>query len=137
MDKLSETSTYSWYQTLQKPFFAPPSWLFGVAWSILYPIIFVSFGMIFYKVFKKEIPSIVAVPFIFNLIFNLLFTPIQFGLKNNLLASADILIVIVTLVWGIILVYPHSKSLAYIQIPYLLWGLFATLLQFSILFLNK
>lgn len=136
MDPLSSTSTYSWYQTLEKPFFAPPSWVFGVAWSILYPIIFISFGMIFYKVFKKDIPTIVAVPFILNLIFNFLFSPIQFGLKNNLLASADILIVIATLVWGIVLVYPHSKALAYIQIPYLLWGIFATVLQLSILFLN-
>ena len=137
MDAFSKNTAYTWYQTLQKPFFAPPSWLFGVVWSILYPIIFVSFGLIFYKAFKKKIPSLVIVPFILNLIFNFLFTPIQFTLKNNLLASIDILLVIITLVWGIILIYPYSKKLAYIQIPYLLWGLFATLLQFSITFLNR
>lgn len=121
---------------LQKPFFAPPSWVFGVAWSILYPIIFVTFGIVFYKVFKREIPKIVALPFALNLFFNFAFSPIQFTLQNSVLASIDILLVILTLAWGIIFVYPYSKILAYAQVPYLLWGLFATVLQFSITYLN-
>lgn len=79
----------------------------------------------------------VLLPFIINLISNFLFTPIQFGLKNNLLASLDISIVVSSLVWAIILVYPYFKIVSFIQIPYLLWGLFATVLQFTITYLNK
>ncbi len=130
-------NTQEWYQSLNKPFFSPPSWLFGVAWSILYPIIFVSFGYVFYKTFKKEIPFIVVIPFIINLISNLLFSPIQFGTRNFLLASIDITIVVVTLVWAIIAIYPYSKVVTFAQIPYLLWVLFATILQYSITYLNK
>lgn len=91
-------NTYSWYSQLIKPTWAPPSWLFGPVWTVLYAIITVSFGTVFYKVFTKEIPWVVALPFVLNLIFNFAFTPIQFGLKNNLLASIDILLVVGTLI---------------------------------------
>ena len=130
-------NTQDWYQSLNKPSFSPPSWLFGVAWSILYPIIFVSFGYVFYKVFKKEIPYIVALPFIINLVTNLLFSPIQFGTRNFLLASIDITVVVISLVWAMITIYPYSKAVTLAQIPYLLWGLFATILQYSITYLNR
>jgi tryptophan-rich sensory protein len=52
---------------------------------------------------------VVALPFILNLIFNILFTPIQFGLKNNLLATVDILLVLGTLIWALVAIYPHVK----------------------------
>jgi len=80
---------------------------------------------------------VVALPFILNLIFNFAFTPIQFGLKNNLLASLDILLVLVTLIWAIISIWPHIRWISYIQIPYLLWVGFATILQLTITFLNR
>lgn len=130
-------TTYSWYQHLTKPSWAPPSWLFGPVWSVLYLMIAFSFGMVFYKVAKKELPAIVALPFALNIIFNLLFTPIQFGLQNNHLAALDILLVLGTLIWCIIAIYPHFKWIAYIQTPYLLWVLFATILQLTITWLNR
>jgi tryptophan-rich sensory protein len=130
-------NTLNWYQQLQKPIFAPPSYVFGIAWSILYPIIFASFGYTTYLVIKKEVPSVVLVPLVANLVFNFLFSPIQFGLQSNILAAVDIVLVIVTLLWFIYLIYPHSKYIAYAQVPYLLWGLFATILQFSITWLNR
>lgn len=129
--------SYSWYQNLIKPTWAPPSWLFGPVWTVLYIVIALSFGTVFYKAFSKQISWIVALPFALNLIFNFLFTPIQFGLKNNLLASLDIIAVLLTLVWSMAAIYPHSKVLAYAQIPYLLWVSFATTLQISITYLNK
>jgi len=75
-------------------------------------------------------------PFILNIIFNLAFTPLQFGLKNNILAAVDILLVLATLVWAMIAIYPHAQWIAYVQIPYLMWVLFATVLQFTITYLN-
>jgi tryptophan-rich sensory protein len=86
---------------------------------------------------QKKIALIVALPFALNLIFNLIFTPIQFGLKNNLLAAADILLVLFTLIWAIIAIFPHARWIAYIQVPYLAWVAFATVLQLTITFLNK
>jgi benzodiazapine receptor len=128
--------TVSWYQTLKKPFFAPPSWVFGVAWGVLYPIILVSFGYVFYQIFKKKIPAGIALPFVLNLVFNLAFSPIQFGLQNNFLAAVDITLTVATLIWGIKVIYPFSTAVALAQIPYLLWGLFATILQYSVTVLN-
>lgn len=112
-------NTTSWYSHLVKPTWAPPSWLFGPVWSVLYIIIFISFGTVFYKVFNKELPAALAIPFVLNIIFNLLFTPIQFGLKNNYLAALDILLVLSTLIWLIIAIYPHIKWVALVNIPYL------------------
>ncbi len=132
--------TYNWYSQLIKPSWAPPSWLFGPVWTVLYAIIAVSFGTVFYKAITKEIPWIVALPFILNLIFNFAFTPIQFGLKNNLLASIDILLVLCTLVWALYSIWyavPELRWVVYVNIPYLIWGTFATCLQLTITFLNK
>lgn len=133
-------NTYSWYAQLIKPFWAPPSWLFGPVWTVLYAIIFVSFGTVFYKVLTKEIAWIVALPFALNLLFNFAFTPIQFGLKNNLLASLDILFVVGTLIWALLAIWyavPSLRWVVYANIPYLLWGTFATALQLTITYLNR
>ena len=125
-----------WYAALTKPSWSPPAWLFGPVWTFLYLLIAISFGKVFIMAWKKEISYIVALPFVLNLIFNFLFTPIQFGLKNNLLASFDILLVLATLCWLMLAIYPHAKWITYIQIPYLAWVIFASVLQLSITYLN-
>lgn len=61
----------------------------------------------------------------------------MFGLKNTTLASLDILLVLCTLIWAIIAIFPHVRWIAYIQIPYLVWVCIATTLQLSIYWLNK
>jgi tryptophan-rich sensory protein len=129
-------NTYNWYSQIIKPTWSPPSWLFGPVWSVLYIIIAISFGNVFMLVWQRQIPFIVALPFILNLVCNFAFTPLQFGLKNNLLASIDILLILGTLIWAIVAIYPHVRWIAYIQIPYLLWVTFATILQITITYLN-
>jgi tryptophan-rich sensory protein len=129
--------TINWYQMLLKPSWAPPAWLFGPVWTVLYVLIAISFGKVFLMAWQKQIAFMVALPFILNLIFNFAFTPLQFGLKNNLLAAIDILLVLGTLVWAIVAIYPHARWIAYIQIPYLLWVSFATVLQLTITYLNR
>jgi len=61
----------------------------------------------------------------------------QFGLKNNILASIDILLVLATLIWALALIYPHIKWIALANTPYLLWVCIATVLQLTITWLNK
>jgi len=124
--------TYSWYQTLVKPAWAPPAWLFGPVWTVLYTIIALSFGYVGYMYYKGTIPFIVLLPFLLNLVFNLAFTPLQFGLQNNLLASVDIVLVVGTLIWALYAIYQYAPWVAYVNIPYLLWGSFATVLQLTI-----
>ena len=133
-------NTYNWYSQLTKPSWSPPSWLFGPVWTVLYAIIAVSFGTVFYKTFTGKIPWIIALPFILNLIFNFAFTPLQFGFKNNLLAAFDILLVLGTLISALFALWYASPDLhwiVYINIPYLLWVSFATALQLTITYLNK
>lgn len=129
--------SYEWYQTLIKPTWSPPAWLFGPVWTVLYGIIVASYGYVGYLFFTKKVPFMVVLPFILNLIFNVIFTPIQFGLKNNFLASIDILLILGTLIWALIVIFPYARWVSFINIPYLLWVAFATVLQLTITVLNK
>ena len=106
-------------------------------WTVLYASIAVTYGTVFYKVYTKELPAIVAVPFVLNLMFNFSFTYFQFGLKNNLLASIDILLVLATLTWALAAIYPHVEWVVLANTPYLMWVSFATILQLTITYLNK
>jgi len=127
----------TWYLELKKPAWAPPGSVFGLVWSVLYILIFLSFGTVFYQAVVGSLPFVVSLPFILNLVFNFSFTYFQFGLKNNLLASVDIVLVTVTLVWAMVLIWPYLCWVTLINIPYLLWVLFATALQLTITSLNR
>lgn len=129
--------SYRWYLNLKKPSWAPPASLFGPVWSLLYLIIFVSFGFVFYNAAISVIPWLAALPFALNLVFNFSFTYFQFGLKNNQLASVDILLVLITLVWALVAIWPYLNWVSYINLPYLAWVLFATALQLTITYLNR
>lgn len=128
---------YLQYAAWVKPSWAPPAWLFGPVWTVLYALIAISFGYIFYRYAMGTIPWWVALPFALNLGFNFAFTPLQFGLGSLWLSSLDILLVLVTLVWAMYAVYHFAPWVTYINIPYLLWVSFATVLQLMILVLNS
>ncbi len=125
-----------WYTTLTKPAWAPPAWLFGPVWTVLYAIIFISFAFVFFKAWRGDISFLIALPFLLNLIFNFAFTPLQFGVQSNLLAALDILLVLGTLAWALSVIYPFFPWVTYVNIPYLLWVAFATVLQLTITYLN-
>lgn len=126
-----------WYRQLKKPTWPPPESLFGQVWSVLYVIIFVVNGAVISMLARGTISWMVALPFWLNLFFNSIFTPIQFGLRNNLLAVIDILLVLGTIVWSMIAIWPHSKWIVVAYIPYLIWVSIATVLQISIFWLNR
>ena len=125
-----------WYDALDKPVWTPEPSMIGTIWQIIYPIILVTFGYVFYRVARKQIPLPVAIPFAINLVANIVFTPIQFGLRNLPLAAIDIAIVWVTIIWAMKAIWPHHRWIAVAQIPYLLWVTVATVLQFSITWNN-
>jgi translocator protein len=131
------SNSFYWYSKLKKPKWAPPNWLFGPAWTILYLFIAISFGSVIFDTLAGKLPFFAMVPFLFNLVFNFLFTPLQFGLRNNLLAAIDILFLLVSLVWMFITIFPFMRWVVYINIPYFLWVSFATTLQFTITYLNR
>lgn len=130
-----ETTKY--FSELIKPTWSPDPSIFGIVWPILYILIAISFGKVFILLFQKQISFWVALPFILNLIFNLSFTYFQFGLKNNYLAAVDVVLVLITLIWALVSIWPIARWITYINIPYLLWVSFATFLQLTITYLNR
>lgn len=121
------------YQAIEKPFFAPPEWVFGVAWGVIYPLIAIAF---LYLLFKKKVPPPLLLVFIVNLVANFLFTPIQLGLEPLWPATIDILVVLGTLLYFEFKILRYSKVIFVLLLPYLLWGAFATILQITITLIN-
>jgi translocator protein len=125
-----------WYNSLAKPGWTPAPATIGLIWNILYPIIFVTFVFVLVQALRAKLSWMVALPFVINLVTNLIFTPILFGMRNLPLAAADILIVLATIVWMLIAVWPHYRWVALAQTPYLVWVSIATVLQLSITAMN-
>ena len=126
-----------WYAQLKKPPWSPPAWIFGPVWMVLYVIIAITYGSAVYLFARSHLSWLVLLPFLLNLLFNIAFTPVQFGLKNNFLALLDIVLVLCTLIWALLAVYPYAPWISLVNIPYLIWVAFATVLQASITWLNR
>ena len=126
----------TWYVTLNRPFFAPPNWLFAPAWTLLYFLMGVAFYLIWKQDWKKKRIRAAGLIFLAQLGLNFLWSPVFFGLRAPLLG----LIVIITL-WLLIVLtmkkfFPLSKPAFYLLVPYLLWVSFATILNAAIVVLN-
>jgi len=92
---------------------------------------------VFVQAARSRVPLLVALPFAINLVANLIFTPIQFGLRNLPLAAVDILVVWGTIVWMMLSIWPHHRWVAAAQVPYFVWVSIATVLQLSITWMNR
>lgn len=125
-------SWLEWYNSLTKPGWTPAPATIGLIWQILYPIIFISFGFVFVQAIRSKVPWKVVLPFAINLVANLIFTPIQFGMGNLPLASLDILIVWATIIWAALAIWKFYRWVAVAQVPYFIWVSIATVLQLSI-----
>lgn len=127
----------SWYLELKKPAWTPSPETIGLIWSILYPIIIAVFLYVCWKVYRGEMGKSVLYFFLFNLVTNLIFTPIQFGLKNLPLAAFDILLVLASIVAIIASAWPYSRLVSFALTPYLIWVSVATVLQLTITWMNR
>ena len=127
----------AYYESLILPAWAPPAVVFGYVWTPLYIIIFITYAWVFFKVVvSKDVPYRVGVLFLLNILLNLSFTPVQFILQIEWLALLIVILVVVTLAWALIAIKPYAPKIVVANIPYLLWGMFATVLQFTITWLN-
>ena len=129
-------SWMQWYESLQKPAWTPEPGTISIIWQVLYPIILFSFSYVFLKAVRGKIPQAIALPFAVNLVANLAFMPILFGLRSLVLASFDIVVVLATIVWGMGMIWRYHRWVAIVQIPYLIWVAIATCLQLAITQMN-
>ncbi|WP_418499765.1 TspO/MBR family protein [Flagellimonas sp.] len=132
----TQSSVNDWYTTLNKPSFTPPNELFAPVWTALYIMMGISAGMVWSKGYHHIWVKTALYHFVFQLLFNALWSIVFFGLKNPLLGLVVILIlltlIILTIKWFRII----SRPAAYLLVPYMLWVGFAAVLNYRIWALN-
>jgi len=125
----------SWYQMLEKPAFQPPSYVFGVAWTVLYCLMGFAFAIIV-SARGARLQILAITVFILQFILNLLWSPIFFG-QHQVTTALYLIIFIWLLVAATIYIFSKIRPLAaWLMIPYILWLSFATLLNYQIDSLN-
>jgi len=132
----TKTSIDTWYQTLSKPSFTPPNWLFAPVWAILYIMMGVAAGIVWSKGFYHKWVKIALYHFGFQLLLNAAWSIFFFGLQNPLIALLDIIALFILLFFTIRWFKVVNKTAAYLLIPYIAWVAFATALNFGIWRLN-
>ena len=122
------------YNSLQKPPFAPPSILFPIMWTILYILMGVSYGLLEER---KLTDSSVNTIYYLQLFVNAFWSIFFFNLKWRLFAFVWIVLLVVLVFIMILTFYKKFKAAGLLQIPYLIWSLFATYLNLFIFLLNR
>ena len=130
------SSIPTWYATLQKPSFSPPNWIFGPVWTTLYLLMGVAAFLVWRHGFeRKEVKTALAI-FGGQLVLNVLWSIIFFGLQNPFWAFIEIIFLWLAILWMILVFHKISRPAAYLLLPYILWISFASILNFSIFILN-
>jgi tryptophan-rich sensory protein len=125
----------TWYATLAKPSFNPPSWLFGPVWTALYLLMGIAAFLVWHKGDAAGRTRALTI-FGFQLVLNALWSILFFGLHSSSLALAGIIILWIAIAITIMTFYKISRASAYLLVPYLLWVSFAFCLNFAIWKLN-
>lgn len=122
------------YESLKQPPLAPPSWLFPVAWTILYILMGVSFGILEVNdVMDSKAKTIYYIQLGINALWSIIF----FVLKARLFAFIWILLLDIAVIAFLVVFYKRNKTAGLLQIPYLLWVLFASYLDLGVYLLNR
>ncbi|MFA6437362.1 MAG: TspO/MBR family protein [Candidatus Paceibacterota bacterium] len=129
------SSVQGWYKDLVKPSFAPPNWLFMPAWLFLYFLMGVALFLILKSQSEKKKMALSF--FSTQLILNMFWSIIFFGLHQPLFAFIEIIILWIFILLTIIKFYKIDRQAALLLIPYQIWVTFASVLNFALFYLNK
>jgi len=123
-----------WYASLVKSSFNPPNWIFGPVWTFL----FLLMGIALYLVWtnKNKNKQTAYLFFSLQLVFNIIWSVLFFGLHNPLSAFVEIIFLWILILLNIIYFYKINKTAGWLLLPYILWVSFAAALNFSIWQLN-
>jgi len=125
----------AWQDTLHKPFYAPPNWLFGPAWTVLFLLMAIAFYLVWEKWPEKNAKTGVYL-YLAQLVLNVLWNYVFFGARLILPGLAEILILLVFVAATVYAFYRVDRRAAWLMAPYLLWICFATALNVGIWLLN-
>lgn len=126
----------NWYASLERPSFTPPNWIFGPVWTTLYFLMGIAAYLVFNEGFSKKEVKLALSVFAVQLILNVLWSFIFFGLKSPGLALFEIIVLWFSILTTIVIFYRISKPASFLLVPYLLWTTFAALLNVAIFKLN-
>lgn len=126
----------SWYETINKSFFNQPNWVFGPVWTILYALIGVSLGIIWSKRLEQKAVKKALIVFGIHLVLNGLRSILFFGLQQPAWAFVEIIVLLISIFYFTNLFYIITPIAGWLQVPYILWVSFASLLNGSIARLN-
>ncbi len=133
---VTSSNIESWYAYLEKPLFNPPNWLFGPVWTTLYILMGISLFIIWKQPDTAKRKSALQMFFV-QLFLNFAWSFIFFYFHQTGAALLEIIILWVAISMMIIAFYRLNRWAAYLQIPYLAWVTFASVLNASIWYLNK
>ena len=133
---LSSGSTSTWYLEINKPSFNPPNWIFGPVWTILYTLMGISVGLIWNKGLEFATTKKALYVFGIHLALNFSWSLIFFGLEQPFWAFIEILFLLSSIFCFTNLFYRISPFTGWLQVPYILWVSFASILNGAIAWLN-
>lgn len=135
---ISRNENDSWYDTLVKPVFNPPSWLFSPVWTTLYILMGVAAGLVWDKIDEQRAVVKKGLTFFWiQLGLNALWSYLFFGLHNPLLALIELILLWLLIYETFVQFSKVNKTAGYLFIPYLAWVTFAGVLNASIWWLNR
>lgn len=132
----TQSSVNDWYQTLNKPSFNPPNWIFGPVWGVLYILMGVAAGIVWAKGIYHLWVKTALYHFAFQLLFNALWSIVFFGFQSPFWALIVILTLLILIFLTIRWFKVVSKTAAVLMVPYFLWVCFATVLNYKIWEMN-
>ena len=135
ISSLLSLNSFNNFNLLNKPPLSPPGWLFPIVWTILYVLMGISSYLIYEE---NDVHSDCCLKiYLLSLFVNFLWTPVFFSLELRLFAFIIIIVLDLLVAYTILCYSKVNKKAAYLQIPYLIWVLFATYLNFAIYLLNR
>lgn len=127
----------TWYQTLNKPFFTPPGWVFGPVWITLYLLMGISLFLVWRRTGQDPRARGSMILFFIQLGLNGFWSVAFFGLRSPFFGLVVILLLWIAIVLTLQQFYKISQKGALLLLPYLLWVSFALVLNISLWVLNR
>lgn len=130
------SSVSTWYTTLARPAFSPPNWVFGPVWTTLFVLMGVAGYLVWREGVHRRAVRVALTIGVGQLVLNLLWSVLFFGLRNPGAAFVEIVILWLAILATIIAFARVSRTAAWLLVPYILWVSFASYLNFGIWIAN-